>query len=171
VSNGAAPMGSFARLNGMRSPAAASLLLLLSLTACGPSAERRATEEPRIEAAVRAYLVAMAEAYRTEDASRLAGVATQREVSGLERRLQDLGAEGRRLEVALDDLVIEEINQYNATNATVRTIERWDLQVVDRGSGTVLSESLGQRNRAAYHLVRERGTWLVLFRQLLQTVE
>ena len=155
----------------MRAAAALLLVLLGPLLACGPSPERREAEQRAIEQAVRAYLVEMAEAYRAEDAARLEGVATRREVSGLERRLQDLGAEGRRLEAALDEAVIEEINRYDATNATVRTVEVWDLRVVDRGSGTVLSESLDQRNRVAYHLVRERGKWLVLFRQLLQNVE
>lgn len=155
----------------MRAPKLLALLLLIPLAACVPSAERRRVEDEAIERAVRAYLVRMTEAYLAEDAGRLEGVATRREVSGLERRLDELGAEGRRLEPTLDEAVVEEINRYDATNATVRTLERWDLRVVDRGSGITLAESLDQSQRVAYHLVRERGEWLVLFRQLKQTVE
>jgi len=147
------------------------LLLLVPLAACAPSAEQRRAEDEAIERAVRAYLVKMTEAYLAEDARTLEGVATLREIGGLERRLDALGAEGRRLEPTLEEAVVEEINRYDATNATVRMLERWDLRVVDRGSGTVLSESLDQSNRVVYHLVRERGEWLVLFRQLLQSVE
>lgn len=162
----------FARLlDTVRIPWALLLLLLIPLGACARSAEQRRAGEEAIERAVRAYLVRMSEAYLAEDAGRLEGVATLREMGGLERRLEELGVEGRRLEPTLVEAVVEEINRYDATNATVRMLERWDLRVVDRGSGTVLSESLGQSNRVAYHLVRERGEWLVLFRQLQQTVE
>ena len=149
----------------------ALLLASLPLAGCSRSEKRQAEARAAIETTVRAYAEQMAAAYESQDATRLEGVATGREITGLTRRLNDLAGEGRRLSTTLEEIVFEEIDPYDATNATARTLERWDLRVVHADSGTVLSESLDQKNRVAYQLVRDRGRWLVMFRQLQQTVE
>ena len=155
----------------MRAVRLIASLVALAAIGCGGSSERRAAADQEIRQTIARYVEAMSEAYREEDARRLAVAATPREVEGLARRLADLGGEGKRLVATLRELEFEAVDAYNSTNATVQTLERWDLRVEHGSTGELLSQAVGQRNRVAYHLVRDQGRWQVLSRQLRETLE
>jgi len=143
-------------------------LLLLSSCADRPidDAERRA-----IGGLLDRYVVEMAAAYESGDASKVADAATEREQRRLEQAISELAAEGRGLRPSLVRLAIDSIERGSRTTVMVDTIETWDLRVVALGSEEVVSESLGQENRLSYVLIREGDAWRILSRQLKSSTQ
>ena len=150
------------------------LLLLAALTGAGCQRFGEAQEAAvrgEIERDLTSYLTRLSEAYTRQEPERLREVAVEKEISGVARRLDDLAREGRRLEATLREMTVEETEIWNYSNAFVTTVEVWDLRVFPMGSETLLSESLGQKNRVQYQLKKEDGQWWVLFRQIKETFE
>jgi hypothetical protein len=101
----------------------------------------------------------------------LEGVAVEKEIAGLEKRIGDLLAEGRVIRPTPKSIVVEDIETWGYANAYATTVEVWDLRVYASGTGVLLSETLDQRNRVKYQLQRSDDTWLVLFRELQAAFE
>jgi hypothetical protein len=101
----------------------------------------------------------------------LTGVAVEKEIAGLEKRVGDLLAEGRVIRPVPKSIQVESIETWRYVNAFATTVEVWDLRIYAAGTDVLLSETLDQRNRVKYQLQREGDRWLVLFRELDATFE
>ncbi len=113
----------------------------------------------------------MAEAYRKDDPSLLAEVATPREQARVRNAIAELARQGKSLRPTLKSLAVESIEPAGVMTAVVSTLEVWDLRVVAVGSEQTVSESLAQENHLTYNLVEEHGKWLVLSRTLRNSSE
>ena len=101
----------------------------------------------------------------------LTGVAVEKEIAGLEKRVRDLLAEGRVIRPAPKSIQVESVETWRYVNAFATTVEVWDLRIYAAGTDALLSETLDQRNRVKYQLQRDGDHWLVLFRELDATFE
>jgi hypothetical protein len=137
-----------------------------ALVSCGTQREVDSRVREEVESRLAEYAARMAEAYAAGDASRVAGVATEREVERLRISIEELAVEGRALRPTLRSQVVETIDRAGNTAIAAGTIEVWDLRVVAVGTEQLVSESLAQENRLTYSLVREGGEWRVLSRLL-----
>ena len=147
-----------------RTPIALALLLLLA-AACISGEEQQRIDTESIAAALELYLPRLGDAYATGDLAPLEGLAAQKEVAAIAKRISDLADQGRILEPTFRELTVEEVKVFNYANAYVTTVEVWDLRSLATGSREPLAEDLGQRNRVRYQLKREGDSWKVLFRQ------
>lgn len=149
----------------------ASLLLLGGVLGCGETAAVSPQDEAEIATLLGSYLPRLADAYRTGDLTILEGLATEKEIAELDKRIADLADQGREVRPTLQSFDIEDINIWSYANAFVTTIEVWDLRVYATGTDQVLSEVDGQRSRVKYQLKRREEGWQVLYRQIVDTFE
>ncbi len=117
-----------------------------------------------IEAVLELYLPRLGQAYATGDLAPLEGLAAQKEIAAIGKRISDLADQGRILEPTFRQLTIEEVKVFNYANAYVTTVEVWDLRSLSTGLREQLAEDIGQSNRVKYQLKREGDSWKVLFR-------
>ena len=152
----------------MRSPRPLlALALLLAVAACSSGERQQQVDTEAIDAALRLYLPRLGRAYATGELAPLEGLAAQKEIAAIRRRISDLADQGRILEPTFRELTIEDATVFNYANAYVTTVEVWDLRSLATGSRQQLAEDLGQRNRVKYQLKREGDSWRVLFRAKL----
>ena len=145
------------------------LLVALLLPACESGGEEVSEADVEaIESSLGRYLPLMAEAYSTGNIEVLRDVAAEKEIATIHKLVSEKMAEGLFLDPTLIDFTIEEVNQWNNSNAFVTTVENWDLKVVAAGSDKVLSER-AQRNRVKYQLKKKDGGWRVLYRSIEAT--
>ncbi len=119
-----------------------------------------------MRAALELYLPRLGEAYATGDLEPLRGLAAEKEIAAIEKRIIDLAASGRVLEPTFRTLTVEDVTVFNYANAYVTTVEVWDLRSLATGSRQPLAEEIGQSNRVKYQLKREGDSWRVLFRTI-----
>ena len=148
-----------------------SIALSLSVASCGPSAEATEKASGEIEAMLREYLPTLGTAYSLGESDVLEAFAVRRERAYLDRRIDELGMQGKRLSPELKEMVIEDINLWNRLNAQVTTIETWDLRVVAIGTGAVLSEDFNQVSQVRYQIKFKDDQWWIYSRVLEQTFE
>jgi hypothetical protein len=60
---------------------------------------------------------------------------------------------------------------WNYSNAFVTSLEVWDVRSFTVGAHVLVQESLGQRSRVKYQLKRKDGSWVILYRELAETLE
>lgn len=142
------------------------LTVLMVVVACGPTQEQEQVDRDEVQAALEAYLPILGEVYETGDLSLLEGLAAEKEIARIHKRIQDLSMQGRRLVPTFRGLTIEDANIWNYSNCYVTTLEVWDLEVRATGSEQALSTQLEQPNRVKYQMKREDGNWRVLFRTI-----
>jgi hypothetical protein len=150
------------------------IAVLLALTPFAFACNQRSVAEADrrgIEATLRSYAEAMAEAYRQGDPQPLAPLATERELQRVRISIEELEVEGRALRPTLRSLSIESIDRAGRTSYAVQTLEVWDLRVVALGTEQTVSDSPAQENRLWYTLLRENGDWRVLSRLLRSSTE
>lgn len=148
------------------------LCLIALLPAC--KASETVTEEDRAEirATLEGYLPAMAEAYASGNIEVMRGVAAEKEMAIVFKKVKDLmEQENRVVEPTLQGFEIEDITLWNYANAFVTTIETWDIKVLASGSDFVTSQVEGQRSRVKYQLKRRDDGWIVLYRVIETTFE
>lgn len=134
--------------------------------ACGTSEEQEKLNTDEIQAALESYLPILGEVYATGDLSLLEGLAAEKEIARIHKRIEDLSYQGRRLVPTFRALTVEDANVWNYSNCYVTTLEIWDLEVRATGVEQVLSSQLEQSNRVKYQLKRDDGRWRVLFRTI-----
>lgn len=145
---------------------ACGLLTALTVFACGPSEEQEQVDRDEIQAALETYLPLLGEVYATGDLSLLEGLAAEKEIARVHKRIEDLSFQGRRLVPTFRSLTVEDSNVWNYSNCYVTTLEIWDLEIRATGADQVLSTQLEQPNRVKYQLKRDDGRWRVLFRTI-----
>lgn len=140
-----------------------SLLGCESVLGGDPEADKIA-----VEAAIRAYLPALADAYATGNIVPLKAMAVKKEILRIRARADELAYRGRIYEPTFKDLTIEKFKTWQHNNAIVTTWEVWDVRSYATGSRTLLGEVLDQRNHVKYQLKRKDGSWVILYRELAE---
>lgn len=138
----------------------------LALVACGPSAARQEADKESIRSSLEAYLPHLAEAYATGDTATLKGLAAEKEIASVDKRIRDLASEGRSLRPTFHDLTVQDVTVWGYANAYATTSEVWDLQLFAVGTDRRISQEIGQHSVVKYQLKREDDHWLVLFRAI-----
>jgi len=169
------PSGPVARCCHGRAHISALVLLgalgLLLLSGCERSAEQVEVDRQEIEEFLRVYLPKLGDAYGQRDPQLLDGMAVPKELSRIERRTDELAELGQVYEPTFREVTVESASVWNYSNALVSTFELWDVRSFTVGSHLLVNESLGQKNRVKYQLKREGDSWLVLFRELAESID
>jgi hypothetical protein len=152
----------------MRCTAVVGALLVVLLGAVGcedttPSADERVA----VEAAVNAYLEALADAYSTLDASCLEGHASGAEILAVRKVLKGLVATGDRVESTLRSLEIESMNIFREVNATVTLLEVWDVVRYDAHTGVEKGRNSNSVQNSIIQLRLMDGAWVVTARRVV----
>lgn len=146
--------------------------LLLLASGCGrPPGENPEVDRSEIEQMLRGYLPKLGQAYATRDPSLLESGAVPKEIARIRLRIDELTEEGQVYEPEFLEVTVEDVSVWNYSNAFVTTLEVWNVRSFTLGNHVLLQESLGQRSRVKYQLKRKEGTWVILFRELAQTLE
>ncbi len=156
----------------VRAAAATALIVLLGLAVTGceqttPSPEERTA----IEQAVQVYLDHLAAAYSQLDASELQGFAAKGEIQSVAGVLHDLAASGDRVEAKLLHVEFEKVEIFRVVNATVKTMEVWDVGRFDRYSGREKGRNPSAVQHSIIQLRKIDGQWLVTARRVLETTK
>ena len=149
----------------------AASLLLLALTACEEMTVDEEAAKAEVEAAIRAYLPKLAEAYSTSNTEPLKGLAVDKEIARVSLRINELYDEGKIYRPEFKEITIEGISVWRYSNAFATTVEVWDVSSFALGSDVKLSEVADQRNRVKYQLKRKDTGWVVLYRDLDQALD
>ncbi len=149
---------------------AAAVLLLAAGCGQGPG-EDPVADRGDIEQMLREYLPKLGQAYATRNPSLLADGAVPKEMARIELRIDELTAQGRVYEPEFRQVTVEDVSVWNYANAFVTTLEVWDVRSYTLGNHVLLQESLGQRSRVKYQLKRKEGSWVILYRELAQTLD
>ena len=89
----------------------------------------------------------------------------------LEERTKELADRGQVYEPTFLEVTVESVSVWNYSNALITTFEVWDVRSFTLGTHLPVTESLGQKNRVKYQLKREGDSWLVLYRELAETID
>ena len=155
-----------------RAPVLPGLLTAFLLAAgCAPPGENPEVDRGEIEQMLRGYLPLLGQAYATRDPSLLEAGAVPKEVARIRLRIDELTENSRVYEPEFREVTVEDVSVWNYSNAFVTTLEVWDVRSFTLGSHVLVQESLGQRSRVKYQMKRKDGTWVILFRELAQTLE
>ena len=95
------------------------LLLVLVAAACGPTEEQEQVNREELQAALETYLPILGEVYATGDLSLLEGLAAEKEIARIHKRIEDLAYQGRRLVPTFRSLTVEDSNVWNYSNCYV----------------------------------------------------
>ena len=145
---------------------------VLLAAGCGPPpGEDPVVERGDIEQMLREYLPKLGQAYATRNPSLLEDEAVPKEMARIELRIDELTAQGRVYEPEFRQVTVEDVSIWNYANAFVTTLEVWDVRSYTLGNHVLLQESLGQRSRVKYQLKRKEGSWVILYRELAQTLD
>ncbi len=159
---------------GVRILTRLAVLCMAIAVISGCQASETVSEEDReeIRATLAEYLPAMAEAYSSGNIEVLRGVAAEKEMAIVHKKVKDLMEQESRVVVpTLQGFEIEDITLWNYANAFVTTLETWDIKVLASGSDFVTSEVEGQRSRVKYQVKRREDGWIVLYRVIETTFE
>lgn len=121
--------------------------------------------ERRVREAIVAYDVALIEALREFDASRLRDVALPREIGRVQNYITLLEATGTRLDAEFVGLEVIDVRSQDPT-VTAVVVEDWRETERDAASGAVRSSVIERRQRIEYTLVSDNGTLKVYLSQV-----
>ena len=142
------------------------------LLGCQPTGtEDSGVQREEFEIFLADYLPRLGQAYAQRDPSLLDAMAVEKELAKIEARTTELAAAGRIYKPELVQLTVEDFTIWNHSNAFVSTFEVWDIRSYTVGTDILLQESLGQRNRVKYQLKRRDDSWVVLYRELGETID
>ncbi len=154
-----------------RSCIAALLLLATSGAGCGEPGSDPVVNRQEIEEVLRQYLPKLGQAYAQRDTSILADFAVPKEMARIDLRTEELADAGRVYEPEFKQVTVEDVSVWNYSNAFVTTLEVWDVRSYTLGTHLLINESIGQRNRVKYQMKRKEGSWVILYRELDQTID
>lgn len=156
-------------MNAVRSVLSVGLAAAVLLAAGCENTEPNEQQRAAVEASVRGYLDALAEAYSTLDPSALEGHASPNEIAAVRNLLEELlQSTGDRVDASLTGFEIESMSVFRGINATVRLVEVWDITRYGAATGI---EKGRFENTLQYTLLQLRlvdGTWLVVGRSNLK---
>ena len=129
--------------------------------------EPSAAEQELLEEAIHGYLDRLAAAYSDLDAGALEGHATGGEIAEVHKVLKKLAASGDRVEASLLRVELENVKVFREVNATVGTMEVWDVARYDAFNGREKASNPNAIQRAVIQLRLVDGRWLVTARRVL----
>lgn len=147
-----------------------ALVLFPTLQSCerlDPTAE----EQGLVENAVRGYLDRLAASYSGLNAGLLEGLATPNEIAAVDKQLRTLASSGDRVHATLLQVDVTRIQMFRVVNASVETVEVWDVQRYDVYTGREKGRNPASIQRALLQLRRVDGRWLVSARMVLPATE
>jgi len=155
---------------------AAGWILLVTAAFSGTGCDELSTPDPEVDRAaieqvLRAYLPELAEAYRTGKVDGLRSLAVEKEIVHVYQMIDQLNEQGQVYEPELQQLTLETFKVWNYSNAYATTVETWDVRSFALGSHVQLSAVEGQKNRVRYQLKRKDTGWVILYRELMETLD
>ena len=144
------------------------VLALVTVTAC-ENTTPTPQEREEITKVVTEYLHRLADCYTNMDTSRLEGVAAKGERAAVYKLLEKLAQSGDRLEATLLKVEIEKIDVFRVVNATVKTLEVWEVRRLDAYTGEEKGKNPGSVQHALIQLRKIDGRWMVTSRRVLET--
>lgn len=142
------------------------VVLVAAVSAGGLVALRHRSLEQRVREAIVAYDVALIEALREFDASRLNDVALPREIGRVQNYITLLEATGTRLDAEFVGLEVIDVRSQDPT-VTAVVVEDWRETERDAASGAVRRPAIERRQRIEYTLLPDDGTLKVYLSQVL----
>jgi hypothetical protein len=121
-----------------------------------------------LDRAVAGYLNALAESYSTLDVKPLEGWAAPVEVATVRRIVRSLVVTSDRVDAKLRSYQIEKIAMFRGMNATVETLEVWDIVRYDAFTGAEKGRIDGSVQKAVLQLRQVDGRWLVIGRKNIE---
>jgi hypothetical protein len=148
--------------------ALALAVVVLNAVACENSTPTPAQKQA-IEQRVKGYLEALASAYSSLDATRLEPWASENEIAAVRKVLRTLMASGDRVDAKLLQVEFEDVEVFRMLNATVRTVEVWDVGRFDPYTGREKGRNPSSVQHAIVQLRLINGTWVVTARRVKES--
>jgi hypothetical protein len=156
------------RAGRLRPIALLSILGLSLVLGCSPKTSDPAVVRDDVETFLATYLPLLAEAYEKSDASLLEGYAVTKEIASIDKIIRDLAAQGKAIRPSLKSFTVEAVSSASYSIVLVTVVEIWDLRSFVLGSDAQLHEILDQRKRVKYQIRREKDSWAVSFRHVIE---
>ena len=141
--------------------------MAMLFTAACENTEPSAEVRQEVEAAVRGYLDALADAYSTLDVEVLEGHASPNEIAHVRKLLTELlQMTGDRVDAELVNFDIQSMSVFRSINATVRLWEVWDITRVGAADGI----EKGQTTSIQHTIIQMRivdGRWICVGRSIM----
>ena len=153
--------------------AARSVTVLVLLLAMLPAAACENTdptpeERQAVEAAVRGYLFALAEAYSTLDINVLEGHASPNEIAYVQKLLSDLLQKtGDRIDAEMVGFEIQSMSVFRSINATVRLVEVWDITRFGAADGIEKGHTANSIQNTLLQMRLVEGRWICIGRSIM----
>jgi hypothetical protein len=145
-------------------------VLVLSMLIVAACEDTNPTPEERqaVEAAVRGYLFALAEAYSTLDITVLEGHASPNEIAAVKKLLTDLlQLTGDRIEAEMVGFEIQSMSMFRGINATVRLVEVWDVTRYDAVDGVEKGHTENSIQNTLLQMRLVEGRWICVGRSIM----
>jgi len=121
-----------------------------------------------LDRAVAGYLNALAESYSTLDTKPLEEWAAPVEVAMVRRIVRSLVVTSDRVDAKLRSYQIEKMAMFRGVNATVETLEVWDVVRYDAFTGVEKGRIEGSVQEAVLQLRQADGRWRVIGRKNIE---
>ncbi|MEM9553276.1 MAG: hypothetical protein AAGC60_03390 [Acidobacteriota bacterium] len=145
--------------------------VLLTTVACGKAPGQPDLDADDLRPFFDEYLPALGQAYAERDPSLLEPYVVPKEVSRIEVLVDGLADRGQIYVPTLVDVKFDKVTAWNYANAYATTRETWDVRSYTLDRERLVNESLGQENLVTYQLKRKDDGWVVLYREVLETVD
>ncbi len=142
--------------------------VVLNVVACENSTPTP-EQKQAIEQRVKGYLEALASAYSSLDATGLEPWASENEIAAVRKVLRTLMASGDRVDAKLLQVEFEDVEVFRMLNATVRTVEVWDVGRFDPYTGREKGRNPSSVQHAIVQLRLIDGTWVVTARRVMES--
>jgi hypothetical protein len=145
-------------------------VLVLSMLIVAACEDTNPTPEERqaVEAAVRGYLFALAEAYSTLDITVLEGHASPNEIAAVKKLLTDLlQLTGDRIDAEMVGFEIQSMSMFRGINATVRLVEVWDVTRYGAGDGVEKGHTENSIQNTLLQMRLVEGRWICVGRSIM----
>jgi hypothetical protein len=144
-----------------------ALILAMLFAAACENTDPTPEERQAVEAAVRGYLDALAEAYSTLDVSVLEGHASPNEIAYVKKLLTELLQKtGDRLDAEMVGFEIQSMSVFRDINATVRLWEVWDITRVGAADGIEKGRTTSIQNTLLQMRLVD-GRWICVGRSIM----
>jgi len=153
-----------------RASALALVVAVLAAAGCEDTTASPAQREA-LDRAVAGYLGALAKSYSTLDVKPLEEWASPIEIATVRRILKSLVTTGDRVEATLREYEIDRVAVFRGINATVWTVEVWDLVRYDAFTGIEKGRTDGSVQQTMLQLRQVEGRWMVVARSMVKEEE
>ncbi|HPA81402.1 MAG TPA: hypothetical protein PLS95_11350 [Thermoanaerobaculales bacterium] len=149
---------------------ASALVLAIALVAAAGCEDNAISPVQReaLDRAVAGYLGALAESYSTLRVEPLEEWASPIEVATVRRILKSLMTTGDRVEATLRDYQVDRVAVFRGINATVWTVEVWDLVRYDAYTGIEKGRTDSSVQQTMLQLRQVEGRWMVIARSIVK---